>query len=100
MQTQTNSQTLQAKKIKGIIDQSGKLIITDDLNLKPGEVEVIILQNQTNKEINISESKQKVRESPSQIKALKDWFENTQPVSPDFDEDQARWEALKEKHNL
>ncbi len=63
------------------------------------------------------------RQSPSQVKALKEWFENTEPpqthqpfksrikafdglfddvspVSEDIDSDQAKWEYLKEKHNL
>lgn len=40
------------------------------------------------------------RQSPSQVKALKDWFENTDPSSSEFDPDQAKWEYLKEKHNL
>ncbi|WP_375505150.1 hypothetical protein [uncultured Nostoc sp.] len=31
---------------------------------------------------------------------LKCLFENAPPTPPDFDPDQARWEALKEKHNL
>jgi hypothetical protein len=36
----------------------------------------------------------------TKIKALQGWFEKTQPAPPDFDADAARWEALKEKHNL
>ncbi len=36
----------------------------------------------------------------SKIKALQNWFEKTQPAPPDFDPDQAKWEYLKEKHNL
>jgi hypothetical protein len=31
---------------------------------------------------------------------LQNWFEKTQPAPPDFDPDQAKWEYLKEKHNL
>ena len=37
---------------------------------------------------------------PTKIKVLQNWFEKTQPASPDFDPDQAKWEYLKEKHNL
>lgn len=40
------------------------------------------------------------RQSPSQVKALKNWFENTEPTSSEFDPEQAKWEYLKEKHNL
>ena len=36
----------------------------------------------------------------SKIKALQDWFEKTQPAPPDFEPDEARWEALQEKYNL
>jgi hypothetical protein len=36
----------------------------------------------------------------TKIKALQGWFEKRQPTPSDFDPDQARWEALKEKHNL
>jgi hypothetical protein len=38
---------MQAYKLKGKIDRSGKLIITEPTNLNPGEVEVIILQTAT-----------------------------------------------------
>ncbi len=106
MQVQTNSQTLQAKKIKAMIDQSGKLIITDNLNLEPGEVEVIILQTKTisnQSKTSPDEQREDTKQSksfPSKVKAFQALFDNTQPVPPDFDEDQAKWEALKEKHNL
>ncbi|BAZ87299.1 hypothetical protein [Dolichospermum compactum] len=36
----------------------------------------------------------------TKIKTLQNWFEKTQPAPPDFDPDQAKWEYLKEKHNL
>jgi hypothetical protein len=38
---------MQVYKLKGKIDRSGKLIITEPTNLNPGEVEVIILQSAT-----------------------------------------------------
>jgi hypothetical protein len=41
---------MQAYKLKGKIDRSGKLIITEPTNLDPGEVEVIILQTATTTE--------------------------------------------------
>jgi hypothetical protein len=34
------------------------------------------------------------------IPILKEWLEKTEPAPPDFDADQAKWEYLKEKHNL
>jgi hypothetical protein len=96
---------MQAYKLKGKIDQSGHLIITEPINLTPGEVEIIILkstpiaENPTTPETEAPAERPK-RNRPSKIKALQDWFENTEPAPPDFDPDQARWEALKEKHSL
>jgi hypothetical protein len=96
---------MQAYKLKGAIDQSGHLIITEAIDLSPGEVEIIILQSTPVAENSIdseTESATAMPESkrPSKIKALQDWFENTEPAPPDFDPDQARWEGLKEKYSL
>jgi hypothetical protein len=50
--------------------------------------------------------RQKVSDLPvtqrkkSRVKALQGWFENTVPAPADFDEDEAKWEYLKAKHNL
>jgi hypothetical protein len=41
---------MQAYKLTGKIDRSGKLIIAEPTNLKPGDVEVIILQPATTTE--------------------------------------------------
>jgi hypothetical protein len=41
---------MQAYKLKGKIDSTGKLIITEPTNFNPGEVEVIILQTTTTTE--------------------------------------------------
>jgi hypothetical protein len=35
---------MEATKIKGIINQKGKLIIEETINLSPGEVEIVILK--------------------------------------------------------
>ncbi|MBF2046282.1 MAG: hypothetical protein IGS54_02585 [Elainella sp. C42_A2020_010] len=94
---------MQAYKLKGVVDESGHLIITEPVNLAAGEVEVIILQSVPVAEpLSETEAPTKItkRERPSKIKALQEWFENTEPASPDFDPDQARWEALKEKYDL
>jgi hypothetical protein len=98
-------EVMQAYKVKGSIDPSGQLIIKEPIEIPAGEVEIIILQsipvaeNDTTSETEIdTETPESNR--PSKIKALKNWFENTQPAPPDFDPDQARWEALKEKHSL
>jgi hypothetical protein len=95
---------MQAYKLKGTIDESGHLIITEPIEIPAGEVEVIILQPAPEAENSTSKTEisteMPTRKRPSKIKALQDWFENTEPAPPDFDPDQARWEALKEKHNL
>jgi hypothetical protein len=96
---------MQAYKLKGAIDQSGHLIIMEPIELSPGEVEIIILQSTPVAENSIASETEAATEMleskrPSKIKALQDWFENTQPAPPDFDPDQARWEALKEKYSL
>ncbi len=96
---------MQAYKLKGTIDPSGHLIIDEPINLSPGEVEVIILQPVTQAE----ESKVPTATSPTEVskqrlrarvKSLKELLENAPPVPPDFDPEQARWEALKEKYEL
>jgi hypothetical protein len=96
---------MQAYKVKGSIDPSGHLIITDPIEIPAGDVEIIILQSSPVAENATTSETEVVTEipdskRPSKIKALKNWFENTEPAPPDFDPDQARWEALKEKHNL
>jgi hypothetical protein len=94
---------MQAYKLKGTIDQSGHLIIEEPTELSPGEVEVIVLQSSSTEEkivssVEIQTTTPKKRKTI--VKAFQDLFENTEPAPPDFDPDQARWEALKEKHNL
>ena len=94
---------MQAYKLKGTIDRSGQLIITEPIEMPPGEVEVIVLSVSTVDSATVtaeSQAETPKRKRPSKIKAFQDWFENTEPAPPDFDPDQARWEALKEKHNL
>lgn len=46
---------------------------------------------------NTQKSKRQVN---CEIESLKAWFEKTEPAPPDFDPDLAKWEYLKEKHNL
>lgn len=87
---------MQAYKLKGKVDAAGNLIITEPVKMPPGDVEVIVLQ--TAETVNITtipETKPK-----SRVKAFQGLFENAPPVPPDFDPDQAKWEYLKEKHNL
>lgn len=90
---------MQAYKLRGTIDESGRLIITEPIEIPAGEVEVIILQsNQVpTEQVSVSEVPKK-REY--KVQAFKDLLENAPPTPPDFDPDQAKWEYLKEKHNL
>lgn len=45
--------TMEATKVKGIVNQQGQLIIEENINLSPGEVEIVILKT----EIQLSENK-------------------------------------------
>jgi hypothetical protein len=94
-----------AYKLRGKIDATGKLVVGEPVNMPPGEVEIIVLQradtvvSSADRLIESEKAKPK-RKVTTKIKALQAWFENTEPVSPDFDAEAARWEALKEKYNL
>jgi hypothetical protein len=92
---------MQAYKLKGKIDAAGNLVITEPIQMPPGDVEVIVLLSaETVSPVNINEPQPETPKRRTKIKALQGWFEKTQPTSADFDPDEARWEALKEKHNL
>ena len=94
---------MQAYKLKGKIDSVGNLVIPEPVKIPPGEVEVIVLQaveSITSSTVTETESQPEMPTRPTKIKALQKWFEKTQPASPDFDPDRAKWEYLKEKHNL
>ena len=94
---------MQAYKLKGTIDSAGNLVITEPVKMPPGDVEVIVLQvveTVASSTVPDSESQPETPKRRTKIKALQNWFEKTQPAPPDFDPDEARWEALKEKHNL
>jgi hypothetical protein len=79
-------------KVKGTIDEAGKLRIDEPLNLMPGEVEVIIVQN-------ISSELLKAKEK-SEVKSLRKLLEIAPPIASNVAPEEARWEALKEKYNL
>ena len=94
---------MQAYKLKGKIDTTGNLVITEPVNLPPGDVEVIVLQaaeTPDNTTVTASEPPPETPKRKSRVKAFEGLFENAPPVPPDFDPDQAKWEYLKEKHNL
>jgi len=94
---------MQAYKLNGKIDPAGNLVITEPVNLPPGDVEVIVLQaieKLDNITVPTSEPQTETPKRRTKINALQNWFEKTQPAPPDFDPYQAKWEYLKEKHNL
>ncbi len=94
---------MQAYKLKGKIDPAGNLVITEPVKMLPGDVEVIVLQvieTVENATVAETESQPETPKRKSRVKAFEGLFENAPPVPSDFDPDQARWEALKEKHNL
>lgn len=96
---------MRADKIKGKVNDAGNLTIAESVKLPPGDVEVIVLQTvetvdssiKSETELQPAKPKRKVECS---IPILKEWLEKTEPASPDFDPDRAKWEYLKEKHNL
>lgn len=93
---------MQAYKVKGRIDATGHLIVAEAIGLTPGDVEVIVLQSSSTKAM--AESSAPVPESitpvPCEIPSLKQWLEQSLPVPANYDPEQAKWEYLKEKHNL
>lgn len=94
---------MQAYKLKGTIDSAGNLVIAEPVKMPPGEVEVIVLQaveTVASSTVTNAESQPEVPKRKSKVKSLTELLENAPPVPPDFDPHEARWEALKEKHNL
>ncbi|MGB3571812.1 MAG: hypothetical protein WA783_00605 [Phormidesmis sp.] len=104
---------MQALKLNGKIDSTGKLIVAEPVNLAPGDVEIIVLQSARSQteESGASDSSFSGRESSPRsaeqtgskgykIKALASWFANLPANTVQIDSDEARWQALKEKHNL
>lgn len=87
---------MQAYKHKAIVNESGELVFQEPINITPGEVEVIILQSTAT----TTETPKQPKKREYKVQALKDLLENAPPTPPDFDPDQAKWEYLKEKHNL
>ncbi|NEQ24480.1 MAG: hypothetical protein F6K28_36305 [Microcoleus sp. SIO2G3] len=94
---------MQAYKLKGIIDTAGNLVISEPVKMPPGDVEVIVLQvveTVASSTVTDSELQPEVPKRKSKVKSLSELLQNAPPVPPDFDPDEARWEALKQKHNL
>jgi hypothetical protein len=96
---------MQAYKLKGTIDPSGHLVIHDPIAIPPGEVEIVVwLSAPVNHSAQAPKLEDSVtkpkREVQCDIPVLKAWLEQTEPAPPNFDADRAKWEYLKEKHNL
>lgn len=99
---------MQAYKLKGTIDSAGNLIVAEPVNMPPGDVEIILLQTVdkvTNSTVPVTELQPETpkKKFKSKVKAFKGLFdETTTPETQDFDDPdkQAKWEYLKEKHNL
>ncbi|MBW4682809.1 MAG: hypothetical protein KME19_22415 [Microcoleus vaginatus WJT46-NPBG5] len=97
---------MQAYKLKGKIDATGHLTLTQSIDLPAGEVEVIILQevNTVTEPVNLTpevpRAQREISKDSRHSNIFSDWLAKAPPVSPDFDADQARWEALREKHQL
>ena len=75
-------------------------MITQPVLMPPGEVEVIVLQEvetAASSTVTDSEPQPEVHKRKSKVKSLSELLKNAPPVPPDFDPDEARWEALKEK---
>ena len=91
---------MQAYKLKGKIDNDGKLIISEATNLKPGAVEVIVLQTTTKIDKSSSEQEKSVNNRPSKVKIFQEWFAKTTPKASALTVEETKWNYLKEKHNL
>jgi hypothetical protein len=87
---------MEALKLKGWVDTEGHLHIRDAIALPVGEVELVVWQIPQSPPDSIPAQKR----AKTSVKALQDLFEDIEPVAPDFDPDEARWEALKEKYDL
>jgi hypothetical protein len=90
-------------KLKGKIDKFGNLIIKEPIQMPPGEVEVH-LQSLESADISASKTEMNPAKTHRQVECsvptLKEWLELTEPAPSDFDDDQAKWDYLKEKYNL
>ncbi|GAP95084.1 hypothetical protein [Leptolyngbya sp. NIES-2104] len=82
-------------KLKGKVDAKGQLVITEAIDLPPGDVEIFVLPAQQ-----VETPQTSVNSSEYQTQAFRDLWKTAQPVADDFDADSAKWEALKEKYDL
>ncbi|MGG6263854.1 hypothetical protein ACQ4M3_11165 [Leptolyngbya sp. AN03gr2] len=88
---------MSAYKLKGKVDANGQLVITEAIDLPPGDVEIFLLPTQ--QPVNI-QNQISANSSEPQTQAFRELWKTAQPIPENFDEDEARWEALKEKYDL
>lgn len=99
---------MQAYKLRGKIDATGNLVVVEPVNMPPGDVEIIVLQlADPVKQASASESaiapeapKKKFKTNVKAFQALFDRDVVPEPMDFDDPDKQAKWEYLKEKHNL
>jgi hypothetical protein len=99
---------MQAYKLRGKIDATGNLVVVEPVNMPPGDVEIIVLQlPDTVKQASASENaiapEAPQKKFKTRVKAFQGLFDRDGVPEPlDFDDPdkQAKWEYLKEKHNL
>ncbi len=97
---------MQAFKLKGTIDEAGKLTVAEDVDLGPGEVEVIVLRAVQSEEVEQLDAKPAAKDvdrlpAIASFEEFSEWMLGDMPsFSSDFDPEDAKWQYLKEKHNL
>jgi hypothetical protein len=99
---------MQAYKLRGKIDATGNLVVVEPVNMPPGDVEIIVLQladtvKQASASENAIEPEAPKKKFKTNVKAFQGLFDRDAVPEPlDFDDPdkQAKWEYLKEKHNL
>jgi hypothetical protein len=93
-------------KLKGEIDESGRLILPELVDMAPGKVDVIILsvaESDIVTEQLVELASQPLENLPEDqgFESFMDWLtEGLEKLPVDFDADEAKWHYLKEKHNL
>jgi hypothetical protein len=83
---------VQATKLKGIINQQGKLIVEEPINLHPGEVEVVILQTDDS-------AKQKKEIKPAENQEKKKVTKPIWEIAEDLIEDMSEAEKAQLPHD-
>ncbi len=61
---------MQAHRLSGKVDDTGQLIVTETVNLPPGEVEIIVLQKPAEMDLEIAQS---LEARPTKIRFLREW---------------------------